>query len=276
MRKIRAFWRLPALCCVMSCLLACSQKHSGFEDFYQGESPAQTRMDPRFITCMEPELARMPENRTQEEIELLMFTEGYTLMGSASWQGALNENPEGALAQGRSIGACKVLWAIDYSHTESAVVQVPVYTPNPWPDLYGGLGWGSGWARRGFWGLGFSYAPPPYVLSGYAPATQTISLFNYKGLFFAQLRPSPLGVKTTEPDDAYKRKFDTRRGGLVLAVRKNGAAWKANIFPGDVIVSVNNQPFEADEYTGAFKRGAINKIKIYRDGKNLHKDVMID
>ncbi len=260
MKKTAVIFALALMC------VSCAP--NGFHEYYRGLDRASAMLRPGMSVCETPLVDTMP-NLNLHDLELKMYESGYGLLGSAAWAGTARETDADALDQGKEIGACLVLWSADFSHVESGVSAVPVYVPGPTVASY----------RKAYYNGRPYYYRSFYTYPGYTyydSVPYSVRVFNYTGAFFARLRPEPLGVRTTEPPEDYMKKFDTRSGGLVTALRKDGSAFRANIFEGDIIISVNGRPFASDEALAATVRpGEKAEVKIYRDGKVLSKDIIM-
>lgn len=194
-------------------------------------------------TCASP----VVEKRSSlEGIQYEMFEKGYDLMGISYFGGSEGYGANQAFEQGKKVGACVVVWNAEYQRTKNKIVAMPAY----------------------------AYRRP---VTTYGSASSDI--YTYEGAFFAKLKNNPyrLGILAEETPITYKRLTDSQNGALVRAVVKGSPAYNANIFKGDIIVSVNDVPVMAETSVGIFLREGIeNKIVIYRDGKTMLKQVSIN
>lgn len=90
-----------------------------------------------------------------------------------------------------------------------------------------------------------------------------------------------IGVNITplDPVTAKAMGMDKARGIMVTGLLENGAAQKADIKEGDIIVSVDgrevNQPNELQSYIASKSAGEKVTLQIYRDGKSFEKVVSL-
>lgn len=89
-----------------------------------------------------------------------------------------------------------------------------------------------------------------------------------------------IGVEVQEITEADAKKLNYPQGVLVRAVKQNGAAAKAGIQPGDVIIGINDKTIknfqELKDAINQHKVGDIVKIKIWRDGNEFVLPVTLE
>ncbi len=90
-----------------------------------------------------------------------------------------------------------------------------------------------------------------------------------------------IGINISEVDYAMAKSIgmDTPRGIMVQDLVKGGAAKKAGIEVGDVILQADgkdvNKPNELQSYIASKTPGTVVDLTIYRDGKEIHKKVTL-
>ncbi|MBM7581663.1 serine protease Do [Caldicoprobacter guelmensis] len=101
-----------------------------------------------------------------------------------------------------------------------------------------------------------------------------------KGVVVREDDKPGIGIWGQEITAADAKRLNYPQGILVRAVVQNGAAAKAGIQPGDVIIGFNDKPIktfqELKDAINQHKVGDIVKIKIWRDGKEFTLPVTLE
>jgi serine protease Do len=90
-----------------------------------------------------------------------------------------------------------------------------------------------------------------------------------------------IGVSIGKVDDAIAKSvgLDRPRGIIVQAIVEGGAASKADVKEGDIILKVDgkevNAPNELQGYVAGRSAGTVVKITIFRDGKEIERSVTL-
>lgn len=268
---MKNFIKLIILICCPIFLSGCIHSN-GFTKFYDGMTVDDLYRDPYYIHTETPQVATLPDKPLKEVLND-MFSEGYELIGQSLWEGPGDHDNEDALKQARAVGAALVLWRADYSHTRQGTVPITTYNPGSTSTTYHSGTIFTGGSMGSFGGTSTTYNPGSTSTS-YIPFS--VSRYDYIALFFAKFKSGVLGLWLDEPGLAYQRKFDTNSGGLVTAVRKDGRAYKANIFRGDIIMSANGIPYKYDQEFKDWKYNQENSIQIYRDGEIIEKKIFVE
>ena len=252
-----------ALLLFLGAVLLCGCVKSGVQEFYT-PVPLPSSHVGNTVPCNSPQVFGFPNGVASSDIGLFMFEDGYIEIGNASWNGA-EENVEAeAIKKGAEVGACIVLINTEYTGAHQSVIPVTNYNPGTTSTVY---------ATNG--GTATIYNPGT-TSTNYIP--HSVSRFNYEAVFFAKLKEQPhlLGVTTRLPPESYMQLTDSRTGILVVAVRKNSVAYKANIFKGDIISKVNGTPctFTYGKIE-QLKNNSENELEIYRNGKYITKKVTL-
>ncbi len=236
---------------------------SGFEQNYHPvQNPIATSIPLK--RCATPKVEKLGPHANIKGIKESMLADGYVLIGEARWESINEESNETAMEQGQKVGACLVLWRradAGILHTTRTVTD---YTP--------------------------AHTTTVKVKNKHGHSTKTIDVpakttyheepvdyqrYEYMGLFFAKLQGGgeALGIESASPSTQYMAKHDSRRGIMVVEVTPHGAAYNANIFPGDVILKLNGQ----DVTFGSPLRlipHEENILLIDRNGKQLTKKIV--
>jgi len=91
--------------------------------------------------------------------------------------------------------------------------------------------------------------------------------------------PPALGVKIKDIGKEIKNKLNIKDGVSVWAVDKNSPASKANIYRGDILLSINNEPIKDALSMGTLIRNNVGKtirLEVYRDKKSIFKDIKLN
>jgi len=91
--------------------------------------------------------------------------------------------------------------------------------------------------------------------------------------------PPALGVKVNDVRNEIKDKLKLRDGVSVWAVDKNSPASKANIYRGDILLSINKEPIKNALSMGTLIRKNVGKtirLEIYRNKKNIYKEIKLN
>ncbi len=248
-------------CVLVLFLMGCS---NGFQKNY---TPKQHAMGINNKTqrCAVPEVRQLPENISDNDLEIMMFEKGYVLIGSAKWNGPeRNDKYDTAHAseQGKKVLACLVLWSRVYSGEEEFTTPITTRAPSTTTTvttMSGDLE---------------TVIVPGATSTEYV--TTSISRADYKGLFYAKLKndPQSLGIAEALPPTSYMQLTDSRTGILVKAVQEGSKAYKANIFRGDIIAKINGIPCEYGKPLPTIKNSE-NEIEIFRNGKTITKKIIL-
>jgi S1-C subfamily serine protease len=95
----------------------------------------------------------------------------------------------------------------------------------------------------------------------------SVDIYDYTAVYAVRQAPARLGLLTVAAPDSYKRQLGINNGLLVTSVHSDGPARGAGILRGDIIVSVNGAPANADDgWFAALLYDENNTVEIVRDG----------
>ena len=245
---------------------------NAFTKFYTGNTLNQAQAL-SVITCQSPEVGTLPSG-SPEIISNRMYTEGFGPIGTSAWEGPGNQGNDEAIEQGKNVGACIVLWKADYSHTRQESIPITTYTPGGTSTSIHSGNVYSGGSTGMYSGTSTTYHPGT-ASTQYVP--YSVNHYNYLAVYWVRIAndPQALMIKMQSPPDSYMRETDSRAGIFVTAVMKDSNAYKANIFPGDIIMTINGQQTDPDVSTRTLMKPGDNELKIYRDGRIITKTVNI-
>lgn len=228
---------------------------SGFTKFYHGK----TLEEAQACSYLEPNqqaVVRSMPDRPLDEVLDLMYTEGFVITGYASWEGPYDDGDKEALAQAKKVGAALVLWRADYSHTKHGSSTYTTYTPG----------------KTIYTGNSTVYIPGT---SSTHTTPYSVDRYSYDAIFFGKLTNdrNTFRARIAEPPISFFRIMDNRIGGLVTAVMKDSTVYDANIFPGDIILKINDTPFTHEIPAISLMQAGNNVLTIWRDGKEITKTI---
>lgn len=249
-------------------ITACS---NGFSKYYNGLD-LNYKPDNQYETCTNPKVAPLP-NIEPQKLFTSAINDGYIPIGISEWEGPYDEGDAEAAEQAKKIGASLVLWRASYSHTRHGVLATPVYTPGSTSMTTHSGNIFSGGAYGTYSGVSTTYTPGSYSTT-YTP--YAIDRYNYEAVFFARVRydPSTLMLRFVDIPIELKRKIDSNNGVLIIGVIKNGPAFNANIFAGDILLKLNDMPITIKNSPLPTITGE-NKLTIWRDGRIITKSVYL-
>ena len=101
-----------------------------------------------------------------------------------------------------------------------------------------------------------------------------------KGIVVREGDKPGLGIRGQEITEDYSKRLGYPRGILVHAIIQNGAAAKAGILPGDVIIGFNDKEIttfkELQNLIGQHQIGDVVKVKVWRDGEEFTLPVTLE
>jgi hypothetical protein len=246
---------------------------NGFSSFYIGQTREQVQASPFIETCSAPEIRTLPTG-DPKAIANSMYAEGFAPIGTSAWDGPGDQGHKEAFAQGQNVGACVVMWKADYTHTRQESMPISTYTPGGVSTTTHTGTVYSGGASGTYSGTSTTYNPGT-MSTQYVP--YSVNRYDYLAVYFARIvnNLQALMIKVVEPPESYMRATDSRSGVLVTATLRGGNAFRANIFPGDIIMTINGKDCAPDTPEQSLLKPGDNELKIYRDGKIITKTVNI-
>jgi hypothetical protein len=204
-----------------------------------------------------------------------LMRRGYVLLGESAFEGAGRATADQLREQAKTVGADIVLVRDQYEGAEQATMPLLQYNPGQTSTTYS-----SGTANASVYGSGGSaYGTGNY--SGTSTTTSpgtfsttmvpiTLHRYSHNALYWRKGKPPVLGVRAANLTDEMRMALKRNTGAVVQLVMYDTPAFRANMFPGDIIVSMDDTPIEsAQDFTakvGDFA-GKECKITILREGK---------
>jgi C-terminal processing protease CtpA/Prc len=247
-------------------VIAVPAQANDWEKFYTPSSFAKDRLIP---ASDEPEL--IPSTGSVEDDIKAMWERGFAPIGYSFFNTG-NSKTKDAQKLAKKLRAR--YFVIRTQLTSSYTTNMPWTSPKTTTSYTSGTVSASGsggYAQGNYSGT----ATTQSTQTSYIPIT--INRFDKGAIYFAETPKRGIGVFVRKPTDGEARAIDTRRAFFIMAVRDGSPAYKADILPGDVIIRVNDQPADVENWEAAL-RGLSLSVKILRNGqpREIRVDVPAD
>lgn len=212
------------------------------------------------------------EIRRQTFDELLgqrLVEDGYVLLGTSSFNGPM-ESEQSLTSQAKRIGAELVIATNAYTDTAAGAVPVTTYSPQTYSTSGSMYSSGGGWATYSGTTTGTvaNTTMMPYSVRRY---DQSASYWTRTA------RPRVFGAMVDEMTAEDRRQLGANQGVKLVAAQRGGAAWNANLLPGDVIVSVNGQTVSSKgQFQEIVGRAAGNRVQMSIARGSERREVSVD
>ena len=199
---------------------------------------------------------------------------GYGLIGYSSFNsGGAGTMESGAVDEGKKVGADVVVVMLP-KHTGTVTTAMPVTTPTSSTSYTNGSGtvYGSGGSAN----YSGSATTTTYgSTTNYIP--YTINRFDYGALYLVK-RHIVFGVNTRALNDQERAALQSNKGIYVRSVVEGSPAFREDVLPGDVIVSIDGQPVFAEGLSDLLRKSGGHKVdvSIVRNGTTLTKSVQLN
>lgn len=201
-----------------------------------------------------------------------MFEQGYVLVGWVSFDGPEASHDE-ALEQAHKVGAEIVLVRSAYRNTVTG--SIPITTPTASTSYTGGTvsAYGAG-----------GYASGAYSGTTTTYGTQTTEIpysvdrYDQQALFFAPMVRKGIGIQGAPATDEQKQSAGTNHIFVVAAVRNGSPAFRADILPGDIVLTVAGQPvYDSESFHAALlnSEAAPIDVVLLRAGVRTTKRIQV-
>ena len=208
---------------------------------------------------------------------------GYIILGSTGFWG-FNPTQGQVVEQAKKVGAELAIWASEYSHTEQGIRPIVTYQPGQTyttqtygtttANAYGSGGYAYG---SGTYSGQSTTTTPGTVDTHYVPYERRI--YNHGASFWRRIKPGIFGANFVPIPDDLRTKLQRNTGVFVAVVVQGGAAFKANIMRGDVIVQMADKPVATvQELRDLLPSYAGQKVpfKVIRDAQTLEIQVQLN
>lgn len=207
--------------------------------------------------------------RPEEDVNA-MWAQGFGLLGYATFNGP-NQGVQGALAQGKKVGATRVVVSAQYARTVSGAI--PLTTPTTTTSYTSGnvSAFGSGGSAFGTYN---GTTTTQGVRTTYIP--YSVDRYDQVATFFAPLARQGMGllVRAIQPTEA--QAIGTNSALFVRAVRQGSPAFKVDILPGDYLKAINGVPVsDAQTFQAAIAARGEVRVVVLRHGQERTMTVMV-
>lgn len=246
---------------------------SGYQQFYRPSDWATPERIARTRAAPAP-ANPVVERRAPADPETVMnaYTRrGYTVIGASTFNSGRRETDEGAIEQGRAVGADLVL-ILHPQYTGSVTTSVPITLPTTSTTLSSGsaTAYGPGGPVTAYGsGTSTTYG----TTTTYMP--MTVHRSSYTAVYFIKAK-WVFGANVRELTDGERQDLQTNRGLFVRAVVDGEPAYNADILVGDVILEVDGRPVGGQRTFGDQLdpfRGRTVTMTLLRRGQRLKKRV---
>ena len=269
MSKLLVALNLAALVLIGGCVST-----DGYREFYRPlpnatpEAIAKARLAPPTNI---PQLAHL--DRYDEEAQQVYARQAYVLIGVSSFSIGYDQSDKDAVKQAVKVGADLVV-ILDPKYEGAATASVPITTPNTTTSYTNSTAtaYGPAGAATAF---GNSTTTTYGTNTTYVP--MTVRRYEYTALYFIKKR-FLFGANFRDLTDSERLQMQTNRGAYITSVVDGSPAYKSDILPGDIVLSLNGQ--SANGAAGFIElinanQGRTVELAIVRSGKPLSKKVSI-
>jgi hypothetical protein len=256
--------KLGTLLAIAVLLAGCA---NGYEKFYQPVPPPSMGFAP-FTGDPQLTYASAPLRETV----LQMFRAGYGLTGVSDFTGPA-QNPAGAVAQAKKVGAAVIVISQRYQNTVSGAI--PITTPTSTTsytsgtaNIYGTAGMASG----NYSGTTTTYGSQ----TNYIP--YSIDRYEQAALYFAPIPRRGPGIIVYQLTDTQRQQLGTNQALQIGGVRDGSPAFLADVLPGDYLFSIDGVPtYDARSLGQVFAQAAGHgaKLELMRSGQRMTKVINV-
>ena len=196
--------------------------------------------------------------------------DGYEPVGYSSFVGP-PQDPKKAIKQAKKLKAEIIVYASTYESTRSGAM--PILIPNNRTttltgNAYGSGGWGS------YSGTASTYGSTPVVVPF------SVDRYNQTAVYFAKIRPEKigLGLRYSPLDPVKAKELGTNKAVIVEYVIRQSPAFLADIFSGDVVLSVAGRDISSPSNMAQIKADFAGKtvpVEIVRDGQKMTLSISV-
>jgi len=243
---------------------------NGYEKFYQPFNvPPPPAVQPVDFNG-EPRIVASSGNLVDDTRRF--YEDGYGPVGQSSFVGPV-ENQAGAIAQAKKLGAAfAVVWS-KYQSTASGAVPFTTTTPQTTYTSGTMSAYGAGGTVNGnYSGTSTTYNSQTTMIP------YSVDRYDQVAVYFKPLERRGFGASMGSLSPQQRQQIGTNKGVLVLAVRKGSPAFMADILPGDIVLSINEQAvFDVPSSVAATiaARGGTANVLLIRNGGQVTKAVPI-
>lgn len=237
---------------------------NSYSKFYVDETAGDGGHLDRTYQVQEPVLYSSSGDWGQDEVR--MFEQGYSRIGSASFNGVL-EGRDAVVKQARAVGAHAVVTSWEYTNTVNSVV--PITTSQPVTSYHSGTVSGYGYGSLGSYsGSSTTYVPQ----TTFVPVTT--EKYDQNAVFFAKMKPSCLGMLGVDLSVEERQRLGTNAGVKAASIRQNSPVYVADMLAGDILLSIDGRRVDmANFHSITVPSQQTISIEIERAGQRLNKTI---
>jgi S1-C subfamily serine protease len=254
--------------CAMLGIAGCANPYG---QFYQPAAAPMADAPHILPSTTPPRLASLSGNPEQDVVE--MYEQGYGIVGTVSFNGPAASQAD-VIDQAKKVGAEVVLVSSAYQNTISG--SIPVTTPTVSTSYNSGtvnaIGAGGGMATGTYSGTTTNYGTQtnniPY----------SIDRYSQQAVFFGPVERKGVGLLCKRPSDDQKRIAGTNQFLVVSGVRQGSPGFKADILPGDFLLSYGGHPmYDMPAFHSAIAEGldTPEEVVLLRAGTRITKTVQV-
>lgn len=198
---------------------------------------------------------------------------GYIPIGYSSFNSGHSEPDSGAIAEAKKVGAdLVVIISPEYTGTRSTVI--PWTTPTASTSYTSGTATAYGSNGTSATAYGNSTTTTYGSRTSYIPIHT--DRYDYGAIYFIKFKYK-LGVWLKRPSEVIRENLGTNKALLVDFVVRDSPAYNSDIFPGDIIISVDGHPATSKAFKKAehYDSGKSIKLTIERHGEKVVKIVKL-
>ena len=219
-----------------------------------------------------PEIVSGSNDKKLDNIR--MFENGYMSIGYSSFHATRGASRDNLIEQAKKVGAAKVLFYKKYMSTESGSVPITVPTTQTTYHSGGVSAYGTGGSAYGSYsGTSTTYG----TSTSHIPYTR--HRYEYGASFWVKIKMLALGVRFREPTPQEKSNAGTNKGAIIVAVRKGGPAFNADLVPNDLVLAINQEEIASKidlQRTLKKYHGQLVTLDIIRKGQRIRKQVQLN
>ena len=195
-----------------------------------------------------------------EQDQDAMWRKGFVAIGYTSFNTSNNKIDDG-LRLAKKLHAKYLIVSVNLtsSHTSAVPLTLPTSTTSYSNGTVSGNVNGS-YASGMYNGTTTTYGSQ----TTYIPIT--INRFEKTAIYFEESPKLGTGIRARELTSQEVSAFETRRAFAVRFVRDGSPAFNADILPGDIVLQVNGQPADMDNWQAAIRSARPLAVHLSRNG----------
>ncbi len=214
-----------------------------------------------------------------------MLEDGYNLVGYSSFNGA-NVSERGALNQAKKVHATVVILYSKYTNTLSGSMPLTLPDTQTSTTYDSGNVYGSG-NIYGYGGSAYYSGRANYsgtsTTTTYGSKTTyipyNINRYDYLATYWIKIKPPSFGVHVVDLSPEIRKKIESNKGVMVIAVIKDSPAFRVDILKGDILKRIEEtEIYDVRSFIDSVKQYAGKKVHVLllRDGKEINKEIKLN